>query len=116
MSFKWSGDLFENLKKLEEKSNQAIVMSMKKATVKAVSEAKKLCPVKTGRLRSSITGETRQEKNEVFGIVGTNVEYAPPVEYGTSRMRAKPYLFPGIQQGVAAFGDYLKEAMRNIKI
>ena len=43
-------------------------------------DAKRLCPVDTGRLRSSI--HTRKEDwNKV--IVGTDVEYAPYVEYGT---------------------------------
>lgn len=116
MSFKWSGDLFENLKKLQMKSEQAVVTSMKKATFTAIAEAKKLVPVKTGRLRSSITGEVKQEQHEIFGMVGTNVDYAPHVEYGTIKMRAKPYLFPGIKVGVNAFASFLKEAINNIKI
>lgn len=44
------------------------------------ADAKRNCPVDTGRLRSSIT--TKQTAlNEV--LVGTNVEYAPDVEFGT---------------------------------
>jgi HK97 gp10 family phage protein len=41
--------------------------------------AKLMCPVDTGRLRNSITHDVRDDK--VY--VGTNVEYAPYVEYGT---------------------------------
>lgn len=38
-----------------------------------------LCPVDTGRLKGSITFDVRD--NTVY--IGTNVEYAPYVEYGT---------------------------------
>lgn len=41
--------------------------------------AKLLCPVDTGRLRNSITHDVRDDK--VY--IGTNVEYAAYVEYGT---------------------------------
>lgn len=38
------------------------------------------CPVDTGNLRSSINGKVI---DETLGRVGTNVEYAPYVEFGT---------------------------------
>ena len=41
--------------------------------------AKENCPVDSGQLRNSITSNVSGEKGEV----GTNVEYAPYVEYGT---------------------------------
>ena len=44
------------------------------------ADAKRLCPVDTGRLRASI--HTRKESWNTV-IVGTDVEYAPYVEYGT---------------------------------
>lgn len=39
--------------------------------------------VNTGRLRASITPEVRQSGEEVQGIVGSNVTYAPFVEFDT---------------------------------
>ncbi len=56
------------------------------------AQAKALAPVDTGRLRDSLA--TAVGSNEV--IVGTNVEYAPYVEYGTSRSVAQPFLRPAI--------------------
>jgi len=47
-------------------------------------------PVDTGRLRSSMTYQV-DEQNEVV-IVGSNVEYAPYVHEGTSRMTGRPFL------------------------
>lgn len=52
--------------------------------------AKKASPVKTGRLRNSITHET--DDNAAY--IGTNVEYAPPVEFGTIHQKAQPFLRP----------------------
>ena len=45
--------------------------------------AKKNCPVDTGRLRNSITNKVVKSEDAVY--VGTNVEYAPYVEYGNMR-------------------------------
>lgn len=45
-------------------------------------EAKRLCPVDTGRLRRSIGYSV--DENSVS--IGTNVEYAPDVEFGTTRI------------------------------
>lgn len=42
--------------------------------------AKDECPVDTGRLINSISHEVYDDENTVY--VGTNVEYAPYVEYG----------------------------------
>jgi len=57
-----------------------------------ISAAKALAPVDSGTLRWSISYETGDR--EV--AIGTNVEYAPHVEMGTSRWRGKPFLLPGV--------------------
>ncbi len=54
--------------------------------------AKAACPWRTGRLRNSITYAVVADGDDVQGIIGTNVEYAPYVEYGTSRQKAHHYL------------------------
>ena len=61
-------------------------------------EAKKICPVRTGRLRASI--HTGKIKDGVY-YVGTNVHYAPYVEFGTRKMAAKPYLRPAAKKIVS---------------
>jgi len=55
--------------------------------------AKLLCPVDTGRLRSSI--ESKKEGKYKIKI-GSNVEYAPFVELGTKYMSPRPFLMPGL--------------------
>lgn len=65
--------------------------------LEAQNAARRYCPVDTGRLRSSIrsSGAKRDARGWVV-TVGTNVEYAAYVEFGTRRMRAQPYLRPGV--------------------
>lgn len=53
--------------------------------------AKQLCPVDTGRLRSSIAWEFRHD-GDVYVVVGTNVEYAIYVHEGTRYMAGTPFL------------------------
>lgn len=62
------------------------------AAIAVEGEAKKLAPVDTGRLRASIT----RDADLTGAIVGTNVEYAPFVELGTSKQPAQPFLVPGL--------------------
>jgi len=76
--------------------------------------AKEICPVDTGRLKGSITthaGET-EDGNRHEVCVGTNVEYAPYVEFGTRKMNPKPYLRPAFDEtkesAVQRIADKLK--------
>lgn len=66
------------------------------ATVRIERTAKQLCPVDTGRLRSSIARALDQDARGLVGIVGTDVDYAPYVELGTSRAGAQPFLRPAL--------------------
>lgn len=59
----------------------------------AVAEAKRRCPVDTGRLQNSIRAENTSEG----WAVGTNVFYSLFVEFGTIHMSAQPYLRPGVR-------------------
>lgn len=52
-------------------------------TKKVEAEAKRLAPVDTGRLRSSITSEVRIYGRVIYGRVGTRVRYARYVHNGT---------------------------------
>jgi HK97 gp10 family phage protein len=48
--------------------------------------------VDTARLRQSIQPSVVDEGSVIRGRVGTNVEYAPLLEYGTSKMAPRPFL------------------------
>jgi len=60
------------------------------------AEAKRLCPVDTGKLRASITPVI---ESWAAGFVGTNTSYAPHVEYGTRNAPAQAFLEPAFLEG-----------------
>lgn len=60
------------------------------------NEARKLCPVDTGRLRSSIQATPGRDGRGPYVEVGTNVEYAPFVEYGTRYTPMQPFMRPAL--------------------
>lgn len=55
-------------------------------------------PVLTGNLRRSIHTEVSTGGGKAEARVGTNVEYGPHVEFGTSNQRPQPYLRPAYDE------------------
>lgn len=95
-----------------EKIRQAKARALEICGGTAEGYAKQLCPVNTGVLRNSISHEQRNENTEA---VGTNVTYAPYVEFGhnqepgryvpaigkrlvASHVAGKPYLCPAVEE------------------
>lgn len=75
---------------------------VKRVTLKAERYAKQRCPVDTGRLRASITSRIERDSATVFvGVVGTDVEYAPYVEYGARGRAPVGFLRGGVDQALA---------------
>lgn len=75
-----------------EQKDRAIERALETIGLVAEGYAKLLCPVDTGRLRNSISHAVDEDEKTVY--IGTNVEYAPYVEMGTSKTKAQPYLKP----------------------
>ena len=93
---------------VEEAAFSQIEKALKSVALTAEKYAKQDCPVDTGRLRSSITHET--DKNTAY--IGTNVEYAPYVEMGTSRMRAQPFLEPAMEQHLSEYKEMIETILK----
>ncbi len=75
-------------------------------------EIKMATPVQTGRLRASITSEIYAD----FGRVGTNVFYAPFVEFGTAKMEARHVEGSAARVlGLGMFGYGMKRLQAEIK-
>lgn len=68
---------------------------LKLMAIKVQTDAKILCLVDTGNLRKSIVKEVLSSKH---ARVGTNVEYALHVEYGTKFQKGKAYLRPALKK------------------
>lgn len=75
--------LMEKLEYLGGNSTQAINKGLGKAAQKIKADAKRFCPYDTGRLKGSISSE---HTGPMEWAVGTNVEYAPYVEFGTGSL------------------------------
>lgn len=75
----------------------AVAKDLERRAVKVEAAAKRQCPVDTGRLRASITHSLDRDGEGLYAVIGSDVEYAPHVELGTSRMRPQPFLRPALQ-------------------
>lgn len=83
---------------------------VKIAAVNVQNGARRRVPVDTGRLRNSITHEITGDG--LNAAIGSNVEYAPFVEFGTRSMRAQPYLFPALEEERPLYMERLKRALQ----
>lgn len=82
-------------------------LALTEAAIQLEGEIVSRTPVDTGHLRASIShlaplGKSDEGGDRLAGfspedsaIVGTNVEYAPYVEYGTRYQKAQPYMRTG---------------------
>ena len=77
--------------RLKEKLDKRVALKARQLRNGAVEN----CPVDTGRLRQSIT--VKKLEPAVYSV-GTNVEYAPYVEYGTRHQAPQPYFRPAIER------------------
>lgn len=89
--------------------DSAIGVALEEIGLLAENYAAKKCPVDTGNLRASIAHEVDAGDNTVY--IGTNVEYAPYVELGTSRQKAQPFLRPAASEHGAQYRQVLKRAL-----
>lgn len=79
------------------------------ADVKAL--ARKIVRVRTGHLRSRIYAEVK----EWVVRIGADATYALFVEFGTRYMRARPYLYPAIQEYLPVLEGIICEGIDDAK-
>lgn len=103
---------------IEITNNADAVRSAKEAAVKkaletigliAESYAKTLCPVDTGRLRNSISHTADEEA----AYIGTNVEYAPYIEYGHRGFSGVHFLQRAASEHSEEYKQVTEECMKN---
>ena len=117
----------EGVKELQSKfkaldKELQIILSQAVSAGAAVVErdAKIRCHVDTGTLRQSLR-EMKQNKTpgRIESQVGTDIEYAPHVEFGTRYQRAQPYLRPALDENTneiqAAFETRLNQLIGRYK-
>lgn len=89
------------LRELFDSPQGPVGKEITRRTIRVETGAKRLCPVDTGRLRASITHALERDAQGLVGVVGTDVDYAPYVELGTSRAPAQPFLRPALASEVS---------------
>lgn len=84
---------------------------LNRSTITIQGRARVNSPVDTGRLRASIGTKLDSASMPTWGEVGTNVEYARPVEYGTGQYSDAPDSKGG--RGGMRPRRYLRNAVRD---
>jgi len=99
----------DNTDEFEKRLAQGCLEAFEEIGVIAEGYAKSACPVDTGRLRNSISFEADDRKVSV----GTNVEYAPYIELGTSKHSPQPFIRPSIEDHINQFRDIIVQELTN---
>lgn len=115
----------DNTDEILRLKNAAVLKAMQVISVKAEANAKKEITRKvydveqteeqrkrykrTGRLRNSITGAYDGNSAQV----GTNVEYGPYVELGTSKMKERPFIKPAIAEHIDEYKEIFERILEN---
>ena len=121
-----------------EKLGEAVRTALLGSAIIVEGQAIQLCPVDTGRLRGSITHQMKGQvvsksdtasrarhpatQADVIDVpddkytasVGTNVEYAEFVEYGTQRTKAQPYMRPALYMSLFKIVSYFGKKVRQV--
>lgn len=117
----------DNTDAIKKATNEAIYNALEIIGNKAADYAAALAPVQTGNLKGSMTSEVNQEEKAVY--VGTNVEYAPFVEFGHHQevgryvpaigkrlvrefVPAKPFLKPAIENHMDEYKHILESELK----
>lgn len=113
-----------NRKTVEEQVQKTLETGMKAIAAQAEGNAKREITtlvydtppsptyVRTGALRNSITHDYKRD--EMAAYVGTDIEYAPYVEFGTVRMPERPFLRRAVLNYVKEYQTLLTDALRNL--
>lgn len=90
--------------------------AMEKVVRRVLIEARHNAPVKTGRLKKSITGHV--ENFGTKGVIRSDVSYARYVEYGTRYIAPRYYIKRAIDKEVnkgAIRADFEQDARRQLE-
>lgn len=87
---------------------------VKQNALEMEAKAKMLAPVgDTGNLKRSISTTITESSDGIKAEVSTNVEYAPHVEFGTSRQQAQPFFNPAYEAQKAQFESDMERVLRD---
>lgn len=100
--------VFDRLPELRGQLRQRASQVVRTTALDIEAQAKATVPVDTGTLKNSIQAE---QAGDLAWQVGTPVEYAPYVEYGTTKMAPRPYLGPAAEAVRGPFEQAMKHLL-----
>lgn len=100
----------DNTKEINAQLSAAFDRALERIGAKAERYAREMAPKDTGRLKNSITHAVKSGEKSVY--IGTNVEYAPYQELGTSRISAHPFLVPAAVNYADEYRGILESELR----
>lgn len=107
-----SSVIFEdNSEEVLAATKRALVRGLEAIGMKAETYAKDNTPVRTGRLRNSMTHAV--DNDEPAAYVGTNVNYGIFVENGTQKQKANHMLKRAATEHGDEYKRLLEESMKN---
>lgn len=81
-----------------------VAAMVRKVALEIERDTKTRTPVDTGNLRRSYSTTDPTPTDRPVAYVGTNVFYAPFVEFGTRFTRAQPHLGPALERARGRYG------------
>jgi len=115
------------LKKFPQEFDKGAKEALMPGLIRVQREATKLAPVDIGILQASIGAEAKggildvqKVGSQIVGRMGSRIEYAPYQEFGTSKMKAQPYLRPALEQTrdevVKMFEKGIAKVLKRLKL
>jgi HK97 gp10 family phage protein len=108
-------EMHSRLERLAGRVEDNLMLAALAGAQPVVGAVQRRTPVRTGNLRRSYHAESGDRApTAVTVVVGTDVEYAKWVEFGTSRMAAQPHLRPGVLESIPLFVAGAQRALEAI--
>lgn len=132
-----SVEFVDNSEEVLDAMKGAILRGLERCGMQAEGYAKDLCAVDTGLLRNSTThalsgeapaittyrsddGSTSgsysgvaPDDGELSVYIGTNVDYGPNVELGTTKQKAQPFLKPAVANHAQTYKNIMEDELKN---
>jgi HK97 gp10 family phage protein len=119
--------IIDHSQEIINQTNEAIYNALEIVGNKAADYARALAPVDTGNLKNSMTSEVHEDEKAVY--IGTDVKYAPPVEFGHRQevgryvpaigkrlvkayVPAKPFLKPAIVNNLEEYKGIIESELK----
>lgn len=103
----------ERLEDVAEAIRQNLAAAVASEAEALQAEARRRCPVETGRLRDSIRAGVRTQNADVDASVGSNLDYAKHLELGTLSRPPAPYLAPALKARKGALIESVRKAIHS---